>query len=660
MHKKPVSWHLPLLIAFCCVIPWQSSAQPMVRVRGGPRPVEAGSIQLPYRVQQQDDQGNFWMIYPGGWMQQQGRMPVTGEMAMPRVNGAQPQVNNNTAKLGADGELILDGMTLAGCSMTRHIYFDKAAGYVRIIDVFKNDGQQAVEMPLTYHSSMNYGMTGTQALFDARRHDQQVGVVGTDGQNRAVMEIFAGNGSKILPTFQAPQNSNQIDATLNVTVPPGKEVAIMQIEAPTSGPDAAQKLFATIKQSKLLSSLPKPLRRLVVNFGSGFFIGDGDYEVLRGEAFDVAEMKSGDQMRGTLHEPSYHLNTFYGTLDLPAEKVVSLINIGDARPRQLLVCGDGEVFGGFLDKQTIELQLTTGQITKLPLAQIARLGYRHRAGEPEEWAFDRPLVLLDSNERLNIQAPAADLPVSTRYGSIKLNPSVISSIAFQNEDNGVHEIYLTDGSKFAGLVDQDFFEFKLAGLADRGVKIPTSDVEKLQLHPMPDDVDANSPTMRLRNDDLLVGTMSGQYKLDTLFDTLTLDGDKIKSLVHNRTSPTDVVVQLWDETTVSGQLEEKEITCQLKSGLTLKVPLALVVDYHQPQPSANSGIVDRVKQIVAKLNADDQKERDDAQKELIDMGQPIVETLRKLRADAPPEAQQRIDTVLQSLKNAPANPQPAN
>ena len=226
----------------------------------------------------------------------------------------------------------------------------------------------------------------------------------------------------------------------------------------------------------------------------------------------------------------------------------------------------------------------------------------------------------------------------------------------------MHEIYLTDGSKFAGLIDQDVFEFKLAGLADRGVKIPTSDIEKLQLHPMPDDVDANSPTLRLRNDDLLVGTMSGQYKLDTLFDTLTLDGDKIKSLVHNRTSPTDVVVQLWDETTVSGQLEEKEITCQLKSGLTLKVPLALVVDYHQPQPSANSGIVDRVKQIVAKLNADEQKERDEAQKQLIDMGQPIVSVLQQLRAGQPPEAQQRIDTVLQALKNAPPanNPQPAN
>jgi hypothetical protein len=321
------------------------------------------------------------------------------------------------------------------------------------------------------------------------------------------------------------------------------------------------------------------------------------------------------------------------------------------------------VFGGFLDKPTIEIQLTSGQVTKLPLVQINRLGYRRREGEPEEWNFDQPIVLLDSNERFTVQMPTTDLPVITRYGQLKLSPAILSSIAFQSDDNGVHEIFLTDGSKFAGLVDQDTFEFKLAGLTDRSVKIPTSDMEKLQLRPMPDDVDAKAPVLRLRNDDVLIGAMSGPYKLDTLFDTLTLDGDKIKSLSHNRTSPTDVVVQLWDETTVSGQLEEKEITCQLKSGLSLKVPLALVVEYHQPVPAANSGMVDRVKQIVEKLNADDWKARDAAQKELVDMGTSITPILQQLRPSAPLEAQQRIDAVLAALKGGPApaaNPQPGN
>jgi len=39
-----------------------------------------------------------------------------------------------------------------------------------------------------------------------------------------------------------------------------------------------------------------------------------------------------------------------------------------------------------------------------------------------------------------------------------------------------------------------------------------------------------------------------------------------------------------------------------------------------------------------------------------------VSVLQQLRAGQPPEAQQRIDTVLQALKNAPPanNPQPAN
>ena len=35
----------------------------------------------------------------------------------------------------------------------------------------------------------------------------------------------------------------------------------------------------------------------------------------------------------------------------------------------------------------------------------------------------------------------------------------------------------------------------------------------------------------------------------------------------------DVQVQLWDDSTVSGQLQEPELTCQLAGGLSIKVPV---------------------------------------------------------------------------------------
>jgi hypothetical protein len=186
------------------------------------------------------------------------------------------------------------------------------------------------------------------------------------------------------------------------------------------------------------------------------------------------------------------------------------------------------------------------------------------------------------------------------------------------------------------------------------VKFPASTIGKLQLVGKVDDADDSSAVMKLANEDLLVATLTGKYKLDTAFDTLTLSGEQIKSIAHSKTSPLDVVVRLWDESSVSGQLQEQELSCQLKSGIALKVPVALVAEYAQPQPKPADTMVDRVKAVVVRLNADDWKDRDSAQRELVAMGASIGPILKQLRSSQPPEAQQRIDDVLQQFKGPAA------
>ena len=47
-------------------------------------------------------------------------------------------------------------------------------------------------------------------------------------------------------------------------------------------------------------------------------------------------------------------------------------------------------------------------------------------------------------------------------------------------------------------------------------------------------------------------------------------------------------VTLWDGTTLSGQLQDQELKVTLASGGTMKVPVALVVEYEQPQPQPSS------------------------------------------------------------------------
>jgi hypothetical protein len=99
--------------------------------------------------------------------------------------------------------------------------------------------------------------------------------------------------------------------------------------------------------------------------------------------------------------------------------------------------------------------------------------------------------------------------------------------------------------------------------------------------------------------------------------------------------------------------------------LLLSIPVALVEAYEQPEPQPSAAMVDKIKEAVARLNADDWKDRDKAGNELQEMGVIVGPVLKQLRASQSPEAQQRIDQILQAVsgsKNKPSaasvNPQP--
>src|SRR5213078_1380059 len=175
---------------------------------------------------------------------------------------------------------------------------------------------------------------------------------------------FAGRGGKILPTVNWQQDSNQVQAQLQLSIPAGKDLAIMHIHSTAANVDAGSQFVSNFKSSKVMAGVPTEVRRIVVNFpASQSFIGER--EVLRGNMLDVIELRGGDSLNGTLQAKSFKLTTFYGPVELQAERVIGMINVGQYRPRQLLVTRDGEIFGGQLDVQTIDLQLSSGQVTQV-------------------------------------------------------------------------------------------------------------------------------------------------------------------------------------------------------------------------------------------------------------------------------------------------------
>src|SRR5436190_19268084 len=136
-------------------------------VRAATRPGRAaagagGQVNLPYTAN--DNTGNQWRIYQGGWLQQSGNMPVYSQGAMLTVNGAQPGMQNNMGRLDPDtGEVVLENMNAAnGLSVTRRVLIDKERSFVRYIDIVRNTGAQEQTVNLQLNSNFNYGLRGGQ------------------------------------------------------------------------------------------------------------------------------------------------------------------------------------------------------------------------------------------------------------------------------------------------------------------------------------------------------------------------------------------------------------------------------------------------------------------------------------------------------------------
>ena len=615
-----------------------------------------GATNLPYNVS--DNQGNQWMFYQHGQFQQQGNMPIFSQGAMLQVNGQYPNARNNQATIDAKtGELVIADMPCNGFTVTRRILLNKEEGYVRYIDIIKNPTNAEATPALVLNTNLNYGVQMAQTVADPKKKDAQIAwAAQTHANGRCVVEMYAGKNAKSVPNVQYQQGNSNVQVMYNPPIGAGKEIAWMHFHGITNSLDQSQKFVLGMKESKLMASIPPAIRRLIINFRGGEnFIGD--YEILRGDLLDVVELRGGDQLKGNLKEKSFKLQTFYGNVELAVDKVIGLINAGEFRPRQLVVTKDGEVFGGKLDREMITLELSSGQVTQIPLSQISRVGYRKRGAEPEEWTFEKPVVLMRTGDRIGVQMPAMDIDISTRYGPLKLAASSIAAVNFQAEEHGVHEVFLTDGSKFAGLVNAEQFEMKLSGEGPvQTVKFPSSSIRRLQLaKPNEPGGEDETAIMNLANEDQLVGTLAGTLKLDTAFSTITLNAAEVKRLVHTPGSPSDVQVVLWDETSVSGQLQEQQLAIDLKSGVQIKVPVALVEDYAQPRPKPSQAAIDTIKQLVAELSAEDGTQRDAAQEKLTSMGPVVLMVLKELRGAQSPEAQQRIDAIVKQLdKDAPA------
>jgi hypothetical protein len=619
----------------------------------------AAPMQLPYTFK--DDMNSQWDIQPDGDINDGGNDLYDGGGHL-FLSGSVPfQPSNVQGTFAADrNELSIPAMQFNGLNISRRVAVNAHQNWCRFTEVFENPTGQAVKMSIRLNFSIGSPPTVLTPFMDPKHKANVIGMAMGNQANYVAM-VGAGRGAKILPRFQGAPGTKDVDMYYDFDVPAKQTVALVHLQVRRTSVDACTSAMNDIKDKEYLAGIDPAVSKCIINFPGGQkYIGDT--EVLRGDLSDIVELRSGDQYRGNIKQDRFKLQTAYGNLEVPVDRVIGISSVGLFKPRQLLITTDGEIFGGELAQPSLKLEMSSGQTTDIPLSQITRAGYRKRASEPEEWLLNKPMIYLRTGERMVITTPKDEIAVLTRFGELKLKPETIGSILFQSDDRIDHEIRLTDGSHFTGLVEAPELELTLGPtVGNKIARFPVTAISHIQLSvPKADDEsttddDDETASLLLSNDDQLTGALSGDLKLDTPFDTITLQSAQISHLAHTDGGSTrDVTVTLWDNTTVSGQLEGSDLTVQLASGGNIAVPAAIVQEYTQPLPQPSAGTIDKIKAAVADLASDDWKQRDRAEAMLKSMGPAVIGVLKEQRPRQSEEAKGRIDAILAELRQARA------
>src|SRR5438552_1104706 len=509
-------------------------------VRAKTPPADAGEIvSLPIVLP--DEQGVRWDLQNDGSIADGGNNLYDGGGHLYLDNNFQFLAANTAHFSRERNEVTLGPISYRDMNISRRVAVNPKLGFCRWAEVFENTSAQKISVQLRVHFDMGGTIQMIQPYVDEKRNRQTIGMAIGD-QRHCVGVAAAGHGSRIVPRFEPQQGGDQFNMYWELEIAPKQTAVIVHVQVYRQQFAAACAILNEIKDREYLAALPADLQKKVVNFR----VGDdaiGDLEILRGELSDLIELRGGDVLRGRIDQPAFRLQTFYGLLDLPVDKVVSLINVGEFRPRQLLVMGDGEVFG-------VELanQVSSGPV-RFSTSSLARMQFNSNIGEPDD----------------------------------------------------------------------------------------------------------STPLMTLANGDILAGTLQGQLQLETSFDTLAISSGEVKRLESLKTAPADVQIVLWDDSIVQGQLCEPVLDFLSNCGLSVRIPASLIDRYLQPRPQPSENVIQTIKSLVEHLNADDWKQRDEAQEKLTAMGSVAIGTLKQLRLKESPEAQQRIDLIVPVLEKLARN-----
>jgi hypothetical protein len=535
-----------------------------------------------------DSMGFRWDINCNGQVNDGTNDAYDGGMQL-RVNGTQFQWSSN-GRMGKNSREVEYGpWTTGSLKVSRRIYVDPKEGYCRWIDIFENTSSQQQSLTVQYYSNLGDSVqsvrtsTGGAAVGEK---DWAVVTGGASGSSRpALVHVFATRSAKVRPKFTFSNGSDNIYYNVVLKVPARKAVALCLIEAQRRPVSAAHKFMEEFKLSRELQKIPAPLRRIIQNMG-GSTLTLENIELPRREEHDLAVLRNGDELLGTISNKQFVIETFYGKLELPAERVIGLNVPTASDPHVQVVLVDGQVVSGAFVNAPLTLTMTNGSEMALPLSKLQTASFKLSPTRPAEIAVKKQAVVLRSGQRLFYRRDDIDYTYHTEYGTVKLNPDDVRAILLDTPEGGLHRVTFCNGSVLSGLLVAE--DLKLTLDLGPTLSIRRHLVAQILLSTA-DTKEADLAEITLRNEDRLRGRIAAEaLTLKTKYGEVVAKPAEIATLEFQPTEFGRVQIGLHNGTTVTGTLMGETIRFQIEAGPALPIFIGHIVGLTSSKPAGTA------------------------------------------------------------------------
>jgi hypothetical protein len=535
-----------------------------------------------------DAAGSIWDIAGTGAV-------ANGSNGAYSSNGMMLSVNGSSFNWGSEGVLSEDKREVqvgpwdnGKVRVWRRVCSPAKGAYCRWIDIFENTGSASQTAKVRYQMYMGGDMQVLQS--PSGKESPAPGewcFLTADSPNNGagrptVVHIFADKGSKVLPKVTAARGNNTIMYEFDLPSPAGKAVALCLFESQQRSASAAQEFMKKFRPGAELQSVAPELRNLIANMRGGFFAAGG-IEMPRDEKFDLAVLReSGNELLGTIEDPKFVLETPFGKLELPAERVVGLAVPPDTDSCVQIALTDGQIVSGKLLSDPLKLKLESGSEMSLPAAKINTIAYRISPQKPDQAPLSQPTLVTRSGQRLYYKAADVSYAFLTEAGQIDLRAEDLSAICLETPEGGLHRAIFRNGSVLAGLLVQKDLQVAL----DLGptLRCPASALTQFvfpgEMAPTTGLCEAT-----LRNDDVLGGRIAQEsIQIKTRFGDVKVAREDLAELKLAEGTMDRLELKLHNGTIVTGLLVGEKIRFQIVPGPELPLFIGHLVKITCPKP----------------------------------------------------------------------------